>query len=161
MSETGTVHWPWDIQMGGKLKRVEVGLELRGLWWMDLQSQGEMYKLTSQCWYVSAAHVTQAFVVTACLRCIWVCEDISFYSYESFTAAIGPHTSQVFVCFCTGCTCGCLSTCIQLWGEGGGHTFTHKCASNLWRYNQTNSSCYCCNEHNQGTSLNINYFKII
>lgn len=42
-----------------------------------------MYKLTSQCWYVSAAHVTQAFVVTTCLWCIWVCEDISFYSYES------------------------------------------------------------------------------
>lgn len=83
-----------------------------------------------------------------------------FLFLRVFTAAFGPHTSQVFVCFCTGCTCGCLSICIQLWG-GKKNTFTHKCASNLQRYNQTQSSCYCCNEHNQGTSLNINYFNII
>lgn len=40
-----------------------------------------------------------------------------FLFLRVFTAVFGPHTSQVFVCFCTGCTCGCLSMCIQLRGK--------------------------------------------
>lgn len=112
--ETATAQWPWAIRTEGqKLERVEGGLELRALWWMDLQSEGEMYKLTSHCWYVSAAHVTGALVVTTCLWCTWVCEDISFYSYESLLQHLDLTQTSVCV-FLHPLRVWSLSMCMQL-----------------------------------------------
>lgn len=51
---------------------VHCGLQLQRFWWIDQQSEVEMNKLTSLCWYVSAQHVTKAFVIATRL-CLCVC----------------------------------------------------------------------------------------
>lgn len=72
-----------------------------------------MYKLTSQCWYVSATHVTGAVVVATCLWRTWVCEDISFYSYESLLQHLDLTQASVCV-FLHRLHVRSLNMCIQL-----------------------------------------------
>lgn len=106
LTETESVHWPWAFQTEGKkLERAEGGLELQALSSMDVQSEGDMYTLTSHCWYVSAAHVTQPVVVThscGAHGCVGTYLSIPMSLYCS----VWPSHKPAFVCSCTDCMCG-------------------------------------------------------